>query len=51
MDGDREHCLTCGMDDYLSKPFTREDLVRVLHRWLPQQPSLEAMTISGELGD
>ena len=51
MEGDREHCLTCGMDDYLSKPFTRDDLVRILHRWLPQQPSLEAMTISGELGD
>jgi signal transduction histidine kinase len=32
---DREKCLKAGMNDYLSKPFTPEDLMRVLKKWLP----------------
>ncbi len=34
MRGDRERCLTVGMDDYLPKPFKRDALVAVLDRWL-----------------
>ncbi len=33
--GDRERCLACGMDDYLSKPFTQEQLTTMLAEWLP----------------
>lgn len=32
---DRKRCLDCGMDDYLAKPYKREDLMGLLTRWLP----------------
>ncbi|MDH5193903.1 MAG: ATP-binding protein [Nitrospira sp.] len=35
MQGDREQCLSVGMDDYLTKPFTLSSLEQVLSRWLP----------------
>jgi PAS domain S-box-containing protein len=43
MDGDRERCLAGGMDDYVAKPFQRDDLARVLRRWVPQATALEAV--------
>ncbi len=33
MAGDRERCLQASMDDYLSKPITREALHALLQRW------------------
>ena len=35
MEGDHEKCLEAGMDDYLCKPFTRDQLYSVLTKWLP----------------
>ena len=37
MAGDRERCLEAGMDDYLPKPVSREQLESCLKRWLPAQ--------------
>jgi signal transduction histidine kinase/CheY-like chemotaxis protein/HPt (histidine-containing phosphotransfer) domain-containing protein len=34
MAGDRQRCLDAGMDDYLAKPVTREQLRSTLGRWL-----------------
>jgi two-component system, sensor histidine kinase and response regulator len=33
LDGDRERCLEAGMDDYLPKPFTAEQLLSALEKW------------------
>jgi PAS domain S-box-containing protein len=40
--GDREKCLAAGMDDYVTKPFSLEQLKQALRRWLPAR--VEAQT-------
>jgi two-component system, sensor histidine kinase len=42
MEGDREICLNAGMDDYISKPFTAEQIGAVIEKWAPT--SVEAYT-------
>jgi CheY-like chemotaxis protein/HPt (histidine-containing phosphotransfer) domain-containing protein len=36
IDGDRERCLSIGMNDYMSKPFRPEELAQLIEKWLPQ---------------
>jgi signal transduction histidine kinase/DNA-binding response OmpR family regulator len=55
---DREQCLAVGMDDYLHKPFSLEQLQAVLCRWLrgvpdparaPAVPSARSVKVEGVL--
>lgn len=38
MSGDREKCLSAGMDEYLVKPLRLSAVVNVLRQWLPTKP-------------
>jgi PAS domain S-box-containing protein len=38
MTGDKERCLEAGMDDYLSKPLNRSQVVSVIDEWLKKKP-------------
>lgn len=35
MTGDKEKCLSVGMNDYLTKPIKKDALAEAIHRWLP----------------
>ncbi len=37
MQGDRERCLEAGMDDYVTKPISPQELAEALDRWLPRE--------------
>jgi PAS domain S-box-containing protein len=47
MKGDRQRCLASGMDDYLSKPVTREKLDATLKKWLLENQPEIAITKFG----
>ena len=42
MTGDRERCFAAGMDDYISKPFQKQQLLSALERFSQAEPSAAA---------
>ncbi|WP_460918492.1 ATP-binding protein [Pseudoxanthomonas sangjuensis] len=46
MSGDRQRCLEAGMDDYLSKPVSREQLENCLQRWLLHDAPVDKQAVS-----
>jgi two-component system, sensor histidine kinase and response regulator len=47
MEGDRERCLAAGMDDYLTKPFSRASLVGIIERWVRPPRAEQASNAAG----
>lgn len=37
MPGDRARCMEAGMDDYLTKPYSGDEMLAILQRWLPAE--------------
>ena len=50
MEGDQQHCLEAGMDDYLTKPFTGEQLSVILEKYLSDKPVDEDLLLEGVNG-
>lgn len=50
MEGDKEHCLTSGMNDYLSKPVDPQRLYEILQDWLTSEVR-ERPPVCNELPD
>ena len=44
LDGDRERCLDAGMNDYISKPFSRQELSEALNKC---RPLTRGLSVSG----
>jgi len=51
MEGDRERCFEAGMDDHLTKPFSRANLVGMIERWVvrPERASAQAVAASSAI--
>jgi signal transduction histidine kinase/DNA-binding response OmpR family regulator len=47
MVGDRELCLSAGMDGYVSKPLQVKELFATIEHFLPLEPPLERETLQG----
>ena len=47
---DKGKCLAAGMDDYLSKPMRKEQLIKNLQRWLPKLENDSADVTAAKFG-
>jgi len=49
MQGDRELCLSAGMDDYMSKPLMMDGLSAMLQKWAPQKEESKEVQLTPTL--
>jgi PAS domain S-box-containing protein len=47
--GDREKCIEVGMDDYLTKPLRRKDLLAMVEKWVRKETGEAAGILAGEI--
>ena len=50
MSGDRERCREAGMDDYVTKPYSRDKLLAALARWTQPTPNTTPCAVPGADG-
>ena len=36
-ENDKEKCLSVGMDDYISKPFSAQQLIKTIEKYIPEE--------------
>ncbi|GJL54752.1 MAG: hypothetical protein NPIRA02_18840 [Nitrospirales bacterium] len=49
MQGDREACLSAGMDDYITKPVSPQQLADMVQKWLPEHDDASFADIQSEV--
>lgn len=49
MQGDKEKCLVVGMDDYISKPVSKNSLEDILKKWLPEKVKITGLESDQEI--
>jgi len=46
LQGDREQCITAGMDDYISKPFEPRELISIVEKWFKESAKQQHLQVS-----